>query len=102
MRFALQQRNPVDVFPYATRGARSCDADHTNPYTPDGKTQTRLDNLGPLTRFTHRAKTHANWSLAQPKPGVYQWTSPYGYRYQVIANGTTRLHIPPTGQRLSA
>lgn len=102
MRFALEQRNPFDVFPWGTRRARGCDADHTVPYSPAGRAQTGLHNLGPLSRFTHRAKTHGNWSLAQPTPGVYHWTSPFGYRYLVSANGTARLHIPETRQRLGA
>ena len=102
MRFALEQRNRFDVFPWGTRRARSCDADHTVPYSPAGRAQTGLHNLGPLSRFTHRAKTHGNWSLTQPTPGVYHWTSPHGYRYLVTATGTIRLHIPEARKRLVA
>ncbi len=94
MRFALNQRNPVDVFPYATLNAASCDADHTLPYTDGRPGQTRLDNLGPLSRKTHRAKTHGKWKLEQPTPGVFHWTSPHGYHYTVTANGAIRTVVP--------
>ncbi len=94
MRFALNSRNPYDVFPYGTKPAANCEADHTIAYQPGDPGQTRLGNLGPLSKFTHRAKTHGGWQLAQPEPGVYQWTSPAGYQYQVTANGTTRIETP--------
>ncbi|MGB3956375.1 MAG: hypothetical protein WBL05_14025, partial [Brooklawnia sp.] len=51
-------------------------------------------NLGPLSRFTHRAKTFGGWQLQQPEPGVFHWTSPAGYQYLVTADGTTRIHMP--------
>ena len=94
MRFAVEQRNPVDVFPYGTRAATNCDLDHTTPYTPGEVGQTHLGNLGPLSRFTHRAKTFGGWQLQQPEPGVFHWTSPAGYQYLVTADGTTRIHMP--------
>ena len=94
MRFALNQRNPVDVFPYATLNAASCDADHTTPYTDGRPGQTHLGNLGPLSRKTHRAKTHGKWKLEQPIPGVFYWTSPHGYQYRVTANGAIRITVP--------
>ena len=94
MRFAVEQRNPVDVFPYGTRAAANCDLDHTIPYTPGEVGQTHLGNLGPLSRFTHRAKTFGCWQLEQPAPGVFHWTSPAGYQYLVTADGTTRIQAP--------
>ncbi len=94
MRFALEQRNPVDVFPYGTRAAVDCDADHTVPYLPGVEGQTYLGNLGPLSRFTHRAKTFGGWKLEQPAAGVFHWTSPAGYQYLVTADGTSRIEVP--------
>ncbi|MGB3954401.1 MAG: hypothetical protein WBL05_03830 [Brooklawnia sp.] len=94
MRFAVEQRNPVDVFPYGTRAAANCDLDHTTTYTPGVEGQTHLGNLGPLSRFTHRAKTFGGWHLEQPEPGVFHWTSPAGYQYLVTADGTTRIQVP--------
>lgn len=92
LRFALEQRNPVDVFPYGTRPTRSCDLDHTIPYQDGDPGQTNPGNLGPLSRYTHRAKTHGGWFLEQPEPGRYRWRSPHGYQYEVTAAGTTRIH----------
>lgn len=97
LRFAVTERDPVDVFPYGIRAARRCDLDHTIPYdqtAPPGAGQTSLRNLGPLSRFAHRLKTHGGWQLTQPAPGAYQWTSPLGYRYLVTHQGTIQLHQP--------
>lgn len=62
---------------------------------------TRPDNLGPLTRKVHRAKTHGGWSLHQPLPGHFLWQSPLGYRYLVTPSRTIDLGRPdaPAGQR---
>ncbi len=99
MRFALEQRNPVDAFPFATKPARSCDMDHTQAYRSGGPGQTRMDNLGPLSRFPHRVKTHGGWQLDQPQSGVFEWTSPMGYRYLVTAAGTTAVHrVQPSSE----
>ena len=102
MRFAIEQRNPVDVFPYGTTAAKHCDQDHTIPYSrrmnaPPG--QTRPGNLGPLSRTAHRAKTHGGWKLEQPAPGHYTWISRLGYRYSVTPDGTTRVTEPEPARR---
>lgn len=100
MRLALEVRNPVDVFPWGTRPASACQADHTIPYQPGVPGQTHLGNLGPLSSFTHRLKTHGGWTLTQPHPGIYQWRSPLGYEYQVTAAGTIRIGRPPPIEHL--
>lgn len=97
MRFVIEQRNPVDVFPYGTTASRYCDQDHTMPFhrgenQPTG--QTNPANLGPLSRKAHRAKTNGGWQLQQPSPGTFIWTSKLGYCYQVSPGGTTRIHVP--------
>lgn len=53
--------------------------------------QTCPDNLGPLSRRVHNAKTHAGWRVEQPRPGVFLWTSPLGYRYRVDPDGSHEL-----------
>ncbi|WP_232547284.1 DUF222 domain-containing protein [Propioniciclava soli] len=98
MRRWVEVRNPVDVFPWGTRRAGSCQQDHTVPFVaglPAGHGQTRPDNLGPLSSFTHRARTHGGWRLAQPVEGVFCWESPAGYQYVVTADGSTRVRRPP-------
>ncbi|MGJ3509109.1 DUF222 domain-containing protein [Enemella sp. A6] len=104
MRLAVQARNPVDVFPYGTRPSASCEVDHTNAFdhvNKHGRGQTRPGNLGPLSKYTHRLKTHGGWHLTQPAPGIFDWTSPLGYQYRVTSDGTTKTGKPPgrTGVR---
>ena len=90
-------RNPVEAFPFSARFANNCDLDHTIPYdwtAPDGAEQTRADNLGPLSRRVHRAKTARLWQVEQWQPGWYTWTSPHGFQYEVGPFGTTALGRP--------
>ena len=98
MRRVLEERNPVDVFPWGTRTAGSCQADHTIPYQAGLTGQTHLGNLGPLSSFTHRLKTHGGWHLEQPTPGLFLWRSPLGYQYAVTAAGTIRIGKPEPPQ----
>jgi hypothetical protein len=96
LREAVQLRNPVDIFPYATNTSRRRDIDHTIPYQPPDHggppAQTRLDNLGPMTRFHHRVKTHSRWQVRQPFPGVYLWRSPHGRHHLVDHTATHTTH----------
>jgi hypothetical protein len=50
-----------------------------------------LDNLGPLARGHHRAKTFGGFTCHQPLPGLYLWRTPTGHWYQVDNTGTTAL-----------
>ncbi len=87
---AVRLLHPHEAFPYSTRRSVSCDLDHTISYQPArGPGQTRLDNLAPLTRKTHRAKTLGAWQLHQPTTGVLEWTSPLGYQYRLTPAATT-------------
>jgi hypothetical protein len=95
MREALKLSRPSSVFPY-THTTTEPDLDHTIPYLPQDKGgppgQTRIGNLGPLTRFGHRVKTHARgWRHHQPIPGVYLWRTPHGYWTRVDQHGTHPL-----------
>ena len=74
----ITARDPVEVFPYSNRASKNCDLDHTRPYHRGlGRpaAQTRASNLGPLSRKVHRAKTLGAWTLTQPVPGEFYWTS---------------------------
>ena len=105
MRRAVQLAFPTEPFPFSnrsttgsgsaglpfsTRRTSGVDLDHTEPYRPGAKGQTRIGNLAPLSRGGHRAKTAGVWVLAQPSPGQLVWTSPLGYRYDVTEIGTRR------------
>lgn len=96
----VRGRNPYDAFPWSSRRSAGLDQDHTVPYDhgpdrPPG--QTRPNNLGPLSRRAHRAKTHSGWRVSQPEPGVFEWISPLGYRYRVDRSGSEEL--PPVPER---
>ncbi|MDN4161726.1 HNH endonuclease [Nocardioides abyssi] len=77
------------VFPWCTRPAfqhSQVDDDHVIPHSRGGPTTT--DNIGPLCRRHHRAKTHGGWHQTSPDPSTYQWTSPCGTTYTVDHHGT--------------
>ena len=75
------------VFPGCRRRSRACDLDHIEAYVPrDGggpPGQTNPQNLAPLCRLHHRAKTHARWSYVRTPDGAYRWSSPLGRTYWV-------------------
>ncbi|HIW28878.1 MAG TPA: hypothetical protein H9987_02540, partial [Candidatus Luteococcus avicola] len=98
MRETVEQRNPFEVFPWSTKRASRCDLDHTVPFDHDGTPgQTRPDNLGPLGRRAHRAKTHGRWRVEQVTPGCYLWRSPEGFVYLVTPSLSLELHDPTRG-----
>ncbi|HOB03813.1 MAG TPA: hypothetical protein PKM36_00910 [Propionibacteriaceae bacterium] len=90
-RFAVQQRDPYDVFPWSNRRAASLDLNHVQPYRSGRPGQTRVGNLVPLTRTNHRATTgrHA-WRVTRTADGFCEWTSPFGYTYATGPTGTLR------------
>lgn len=99
-RMALAQ--PYEVFPWGTRRSRHADIDHTVPYGQGGPT--RAENLGPLGRFAHRAKTHGGWRCRQVRPGQWLWRSPYGRSYAVDNWGaaTPGVSVRPSVTELDA
>ena len=73
LRDQLIIRQPGSAFPFSPSTSRRMDLDHTIPYTPISRGgppgQTRIGNLGRLTRTEHRVKTHARgWRHHQPTP----------------------------------
>lgn len=97
VRRAVLARHPFEVFPYSAHRSDGCDLDHTRPWRQGRAGQTSTDNLGPLRRKTHRAKTHAGWELTQPEPGRFVWRSPLGRRYVVTPAGLTNSCTRPPG-----
>ncbi|MGH3906984.1 MAG: HNH endonuclease signature motif containing protein, partial [Pseudonocardiaceae bacterium] len=91
----VQARDRTCCFPGCRRPARRCDLDHTIPYDQGGPTV--AGNLGSLCRYHHRLKTHTSWSLCQPEPGLFLWTSPTGRVHHYRAPPRTEYHldIPP-------
>jgi hypothetical protein len=104
----VRTRDGYCARPGCSTPARSADLDHTVPYHPSAPGLTRAhaqaepaaaaagsgepaptrlgrtaaDNLGPLCRRDHRLKTDGGYTLHQPRPGVFEWTTPTGLRYQ--------------------
>lgn len=98
MREILFQRSPGCVFPWSGGAppSRGRDVDHTVPYLAPDKGgppgQTRIGNLGFLSRKPHRVKTHApGWRHHQPEPGVHYWRTPTGYWFRVDHRGSHAL-----------
>ncbi|MGI8645894.1 MAG: HNH endonuclease signature motif containing protein, partial [Nocardioides sp.] len=77
MRDLILLRDPTCVFPHCQRDSRACDIDHTTPYDEHGPAgQTRPDNLTPLCRRHHRAKTTGRWTYQRLPDGTHAWTGP--------------------------
>ncbi|KRF35242.1 HNH endonuclease signature motif containing protein [Nocardioides sp. Soil805] len=77
-------RDGTCVFPWCGRNARRCDLDHVIPYDHDHPERgglTSTDNLAALCRRHHRLKTHGRWRYEMTEPGVFTWTSPFGFTY---------------------
>ncbi len=88
------------TFPHCNRPAEKTDLDHTIEYVPPDQggppDQTSTENLAPLCRHDHRAKTHPSpadrpWRVTGLSPGHWLWTSPHGQHYLVHPDGTTPL-----------
>jgi hypothetical protein len=92
-RNAVRVLSPADCFPYAssTNAASSMQIDHTEEYRPGVPGQSRIGNYGPMTTFHHRLKTHGQWTVKQPFPGVFVWRDGHGATYLVDHAGTRRI-----------
>jgi hypothetical protein len=92
--------HPVEQFPHgAAQTTNSTDLDHIQPYNftttaPPGQTATT--NLAPLGRFSHRIKTHGDWTVKRLDNATLEWTTPHGYKFHVNHTGTHPIH-PETG-----
>ncbi len=70
--------------PACNRPAATCEFDHTTPFRdPEGKTA--YDSTGPACKFHNDIKEHG-WTVTQPTPGRFLWTSPTGRTYDVTPN----------------
>jgi hypothetical protein len=73
-------------WPGCDKPAVGCDLDHTLPY-PHGPTA--AGNLGPFCEQHHIGKHHSRWTVRQPEPGRFEWTSPTGHTYTVTPDPLT-------------
>ena len=96
MRELVILRDRTCVHPFCDRPSRDCDLDHIDAFVemddggPPG--QTRPDNLAPLCRRHHRAKTHYGWTYRRNRDGTYTWTGPDGHRLTVDTRGVVTRH----------
>jgi hypothetical protein len=73
------------------------DLDHTVAYDTNGPPgQTSTGNLAPLARFSHRVKTHDNWTVRRLDNGALEWVSPHGFKFRVDHTGTHPLGTDAT------
>ncbi len=101
LRDQINLRYPIEQFPYGTgETTNSTDLDHITPYRPGNpEPQTRTDNLVPQRRYSHRLKTHGNWTVHRINTHTLEWTSPHGYQFHVDHNGTHPIHTRRQPQR---
>ncbi len=92
IRHRTRLRTPAEAAPHATRitgMAQHIDLDHPTPYRPTGPPkQTGDHNAAPLTRTSHRAKTHLGYRVAQIGTDAWVWRTPHGLLRIVDAHGT--------------
>jgi hypothetical protein len=73
-------RETQSSFPTSHLPSRKCDKEHATAF-PEGHTS--ADNIGPVDRRGHNAKTHGGWVARRHPNGAVTWTSPRGLTYRV-------------------
>ncbi len=84
-----------------TGGTRRTGTDR--PHSPDhADAQTSTDNLAPLCRRHHRAKTFGHWNYVRLSPGEYLWTSRHRYQWITDTDGTRAVTTRGRSEQPSA
>jgi hypothetical protein len=76
----IELRDRQCVHPCCRAPARTTDQDHRIGHAQGGPTIGA--NLSTPCRHDHRLKDEAGWAMRQPEPGITEWTSPLGHRYE--------------------
>ena len=92
LRRAIQARDRTCRAPGCAIPAHRCDLDHTREWSRGGRTTP--ENLAALCRYHHRMR-ETGWRLAQPSPGVLDWTSPGGRVYRTSPERIAMVTGPP-------
>jgi hypothetical protein len=97
--FAVRARTATCAFPTCEMSASRCDLDHHEP-VPRGPT--RAENLGPLCRPHHNAKTFAGLACRRVADG-YLWTDAHAFRYRCLdepfpTEGSRHRAVPQPAQ----
>jgi hypothetical protein len=72
LREAIWVRDLADTAPGSTTAVRRCDIDHIHPFDDGGRTD--ADNLHPIGRAAHNAKTDNRWTIRRARDGTTRWT----------------------------
>ncbi len=93
----IRARDRTCVRPGCTHPASEAQLDHTTAYNHGGHTSDA--NLGALCTRDHLIKTHGDFTLTQPEPGIFEWATPTGHRYRRERDGTTTDLTPARNHR---
>jgi uncharacterized protein DUF222 len=77
----IRTRDRWCVFPGCGRPAETCQIDHSEDYANGGNTS--VTNLGAMCAHHNLMKLDGDWSMEQPTPGCFVWTSPTGATFTV-------------------
>jgi hypothetical protein len=81
------------VFPGCRIAPHRSDADHTREYAQGGPT---IDaNLGSVCGPDHTLRHEHGWTVEQPTPGRFVWTSPLGHEYERLPPPGPDQALPP-------
>ena len=79
LRHLSQIRHALCTGPMCRRPSARADFEHNTPYDQGGRSC--LCNTGPKCRHEHRLKQHPRWTVEQPTPATFRWTTPSGRQY---------------------
>ncbi|WP_127573794.1 HNH endonuclease [Georgenia faecalis] len=85
----VRERDRTCVRPGCSTDARSCELDHTQPWSREGTTA--ADNLAALCHRDHAMKSLGAFRVRHLGGGAYEWTTPSGHAYRRASDGAVSL-----------
>ena len=79
LRHLSQIRHALCTGPMCRRPSARADFEHNTPHDQGGRSC--LCNGGPKCRHEHRLKQDPRWTVEQPTPATFRWTTPAGRQY---------------------
>ena len=79
LRHLSQIRHACCTGPMCRRPSARADFEHNTPFDQGGRSC--LCNGGPKCRHEHRLKQDPRWTVEQPTPSTFRWTTPSGRQY---------------------
>lgn len=96
IRTLVERRDGHCRFPWCSRPAAVCDADHIVPFDDGGETSAA--NLQMLCRHHHRAKTFGGWAVQMSGDGTCTWQAPSGPMLRTRPNDAVPHAVGDAGQ----